>query len=88
MRPNDFKNMCERVRIDFIPREADGECRCKNCKKLLAKIKDVDKRMVLEIKCTRAHCGLLNTFEVRRNESYLREDQSEDLISFKFDSQK
>ena len=73
------------IRIDFVPQNTDGECRCKNCKKLLAKIKDVDKYMVLEIKCTRAHCGLVNTFEVSRNVDY-QEDKAhpDEFMGFAF----
>ena len=55
------------MRIEFIPTSTDGECRCQKCKKLLAKIKNVDSFASIEIKCTRAHCGLVNTFEIRRN---------------------
>jgi len=73
MRPNKSKCSEEHVRIDFVPRHTDGECRCKNCKKLLAKIKSVDKFMVIEIKCNRSNCGLINTFEVSRNTEYVND---------------
>jgi len=73
------------MRIDFVPQNTDGECRCKNCKKLLAKIKDVDKSMVLEIKCTRAHCGLVNTFEVSRNTEYqVSKEHPDEFVGFSF----
>jgi len=72
------------IRIDFVSKDADGECRCKNCKKLLAKIKNVDKRMVIEIKCTRSHCGLVNTFNVSRNANYLEESSHFNECGFTF----
>jgi hypothetical protein len=73
------------IKLDFVPQHTDGECRCKNCKKLLAKIKSVDKRMVIEIKCTRAHCGLINTFEVCRNINYQeKQKHQEEVIGFTF----
>lgn len=49
----------------------DGECRCQKCQKLLAKIKEVDKLAIIEIKCTRAHCGLVNTFRIKKNEFFI-----------------
>lgn len=62
------------MRIGFIPSGADGECRCQKCRKLLAKVKGVGGLAIIEIKCTRAHCGLINTFEIRKN-VYPTEDQ-------------
>lgn len=73
------------IKIDFVPKNTDGECRCKKCKKLLAKIKNVDKYMVLEIKCTRARCGLINTFEVRRNADFQEKQMCSDKeVGFTF----
>ena len=63
----------EHIKLNFVPQQTDGECRCKRCKKLLAKIKSVDNHMMIEIKCTRAHCGLVNTFEVSKNAYYQKE---------------
>lgn len=64
---NDNIKLENSMSLNFLSKQTDGECRCRDCKKLLAKIKDVDKFMVLEIKCTRSNCGLINTFEIRRN---------------------
>jgi len=64
------------MRIDLISSDADGECRCQKCQKLLAKIKDIGKFAIIEIKCNRAHCGLLNTFEIRKNEYPARDQKS------------
>ena len=55
------------MRIDLISSDADGECRCQKCQKLLAKIKNVGGFALIEIKCTRAHCGLINIFEIKKN---------------------
>jgi len=77
----------ERIKLNFVPQHVDGECRCKRCKKLLAKIKSVDKHMVIEIKCTRAHCGLVNTFEVSKNTDYQKEHVEMDIgIAFRANS--
>jgi len=77
----------EHIRIDFIPKHTDGELRCKNCRKLLGKIKKVDKRMVIDIKCPRSKCGLLNTFIITRNDDYKNdEEHSDKMINFKFGS--
>lgn len=68
-----------------MPKHTDGECRCKNCGKLLAKIKSVDKCMVIEIKCNRSKCGLVNIFEVRKNLNYIDEnDPNGKMIKFNF----
>jgi len=73
------------MQITFIPKETDGECRCEKCGKLLAKIKYVDKSMVVEIKCTRAHCGLLNLFEVSLNPIHSKEiDRIGGMIEFEY----
>lgn len=59
------------MHINFISPNTDGECRCQKCQKLLAKIKEVDKLAIIEIKCTRAHCGLVNTFKIKKNEFFI-----------------
>jgi len=64
------------MRIGFVSPDTDGECRCQECQKLLAKIKDVGEFAIVEIKCTRAHCGLLNTFEIRKNVHPTRDKKS------------
>lgn len=71
------------IKLNFVPQHTDGECRCKNCKKLLAKIKSVDKHMIIEVKCTRAHCGLINIFEVCRNANFQKTKQQE-IVGFTF----
>jgi phage FluMu protein Com len=73
------------MQIIFIPKSSDGECRCNKCGKLLAKIKEVDKFMVVEIKCTRAHCGSMNTFEVSLNPTYAKEiAQGIGMVEFEY----
>jgi len=43
--------------------------------------------MVIEIKCNRSNCGLINTFEISRNAEYVTDvDHSEKMIAFKFKS--
>ena len=71
------------MRIDLISPDTDGECRCQKCQKLLAKIKGVGGFALIEIKCNRAHCGLINTFEIRKNEYPPRiEDTSSERVTF------
>jgi phage FluMu protein Com len=73
------------MQITFQPKSSDGECRCRKCGKLLAKIKHVDKFMVVEIKCTRAHCGLINTFEVSLNPMHSKEiDSVGGMVEFEY----
>jgi phage FluMu protein Com len=73
------------MQITFRPKSSDGECRCSKCGKLLAKIKNVDKSMVVEIKCTRAHCGLINTFEVSLNPTHSKEiDRVGGMVEFEY----
>jgi phage FluMu protein Com len=59
------------MHITFRPKKTDGECRCKKCGKLLARIKKVDKYTSIEIKCTRSHCKTLNVFEINLNSNYI-----------------
>ena len=55
------------MRIGFVPQDSDGDCRCQKCGKLLGKVKKVDGLAIIEIKCSKAHCKLVNTFEIRKN---------------------
>jgi len=53
------------MKLNFTLPTLDGECRCLNCGRLLAKVKLVDSFARIEIKCPRGRCGMINTFEIR-----------------------
>ena len=55
------------MRLGFALPTVDGECRCRDCGKLLAKIKAVNLFARIEVKCPR--CKLVNTFEISKNEN-------------------
>lgn len=55
------------MKLNFSLPSAEGECRCINCGRLLAKIKLVESFAKIEIKCPRGRCGTVNTFEIRKN---------------------
>ena len=77
------------ITLNFVPKTSDGECRCKKCGRLLAKIKSVNDFMVIEIKCPKPHCKLVNTFEVSRNANYSEEDKrGGETIGFSFKTEK
>jgi len=60
------------IKLKLIsPNKENDECRCYGCNKLLAKIKTVESLAIIEIKCTRAKCGIINRFEIERNIDYV-----------------
>ena len=55
------------IKFRLISPSRDNECRCSNCNKLLAKIKQVDNLAIIEIKCTKTTCRTMNVFRIEKN---------------------
>jgi phage FluMu protein Com len=60
------------IKFKLISPSKENECRCCNCNKLLAKIKQVDNLAIIEIKCTKTTCRTLNVFRIEKNAGYVK----------------
>ena len=69
------------IKFRLISPSRDNECRCSNCNKLLAKIKQVDNLAVIEIKCTKTTCRTMNVFRIEKNLKYANPEGNKDASS-------